>query len=54
MGPYLYYGEASKEEGLDVLGLFSWAYKRARNILGEGLGVNNPRVVLCTHCASDL
>jgi hypothetical protein len=25
---------------MDVLGLFSWAYTWARDLLGEGLGIN--------------
>lgn len=40
VGSDLYYGKALKEEWLDVLGVFSWAYTWARNILGEGLGIN--------------
>jgi len=53
IGSYLYSGEVLKEERLDVLGLFPWVYKGARNILGEGLGLNKPRVLLCTYCTSN-
>ena len=53
MGSYLYSREAPKEERLDVLGLFPWVYKGARNILGGGLGLNKPRVLLYTYCASN-
>jgi hypothetical protein len=52
VGPYLYYGEIPKKERMDVLGLFPWAYTRARDILGKGLGVNKLRVVLCIYYAS--
>jgi hypothetical protein len=38
VGPYMYYRKAPKEKGLDVLGVFSWLYQKARNLLGEGLG----------------
>ena len=53
VGSDLYCGETPKEERMDVLGLFSWAYTWARDLLGEGLGINKPGVLLRTHSASD-
>ncbi len=54
VGSYLYCGKAPKKEGIDVLGLFSLAYSWARDLLGEGLGINKPRDLLCIYSASNL
>jgi hypothetical protein len=54
MGSYLYCGEAPKEEGIDVLGVFLWAYQRARNFLGEGLGINWRRKLSSTYSSYNL
>jgi hypothetical protein len=53
VGSDLYCGKTPKEERMDVLGLFSRAYAWARDLLGEGLGINKPGVLLCTYSASN-